>query len=213
MVAQVADARIRATNGTSRQVGPDAYASAVMKSFLSILQLTPDQIYEAVVADNETPVHERTVTLEREALRSIADMIYRDPTGAFARSPEVKALRFPDYPASLKVQLAPMTEAQRLRKITDDLSMTSRGRPFAPWEIALAAEYGRDAVDAVDAKLKEMDAHRDRYNSGGYDALFHIIWAAQDTARANVWRRYRKDPDPGIRDSTVGGQPGIVPGY
>jgi hypothetical protein len=217
--ARVKRARLVAESVSARLTDdPARRAVARMRRFLLEIGMTAAQI-NAVA---EQPPDERNFAIadgtdfvepERYVLREIADLVYRNPTGAAAALPEVQALNFAaDFPSALKMRLAPLTRAQRVAWLVNDLAHKAILREEVYYEYQLAVDEGPVTSRAIAEKLKEMDAHREDYPVNGYCALFAVLLGIGDKADAAVVEPYLHDSDPRIsRDASVWGD--IKAGY
>ena len=127
-------------------------------------------------------------------MREIADMVYHQYNPQFISLPDVAALATSlDYPSALKMRLAPLSRAERIRTMITELAQQSKLTINDYFEVQLLADEGLAASPAIVAKLQQMDANRQQYKPMGYEALFDSLEGIGDKEKLPALRSFQKD--------------------
>ncbi len=121
------------------------------------------------------------------ALREVADMAYQDKEHTIALLPSVKSLYFDlDYPASLKMKLASLSQDERIAWLIEDLANKTSSTPEADYEITLLADEGEIGSSVALTKIAWMARNPSKYPVGsvGYQVLAGVVEAVADSSQA-----------------------------
>ena len=133
------------------------------------------------------------------ALREVADMIYQGRDLALGAHAKSLGINFDqDYPAALKVRLAPLSDEERVRWLVDDFSRARVLDDERYYEIQLAANVGLPASRAAAVKLREIQRDRTRYEYGAVSGLMQVIRCVGDQSGASVIADFLGDEDTGV---------------
>lgn len=192
--ALVSRARLVAEAEARGIVDPVQQANVRVRTFYREIGLTPAQINSGTEAFNRVPMSGAATPLEVFALRELADMLYMGPYAAYVSVPGIAAIQFTlDYPATLKVKLAGLSDEQRVEWLVTDLAHQKVVANDQNCEQQLTADEGLLASRAIGKQLREMDQHRDVYSRAGFAALFEVLRAIGDPEQAWVFPHFAKD--------------------
>lgn len=201
--AVAAKARLLAESTANRMKEVKQAPAAKVARFYKELGLTPADLNAALLAFNHP---ELTVSAESRnwssnqppltpigvyAMRELADMAYDGPYQDYASLPGFAQVNFQDdYPAALKMRLAPLSREQRLHTLIEELANKKVLRMENYYEIQLAVNEGKAASRLAAQKLQEMGLHHEQYASVGFCCLFGMIAAVGDKEQAPVVERF-----------------------
>ncbi len=202
-LSKAVKARILAQSGAQGLADDKARASAQVRRFLQELGQTPERLNAAVAAYNaqeqrhleaagpNPDYRHDAVPVELFAVRELADMAYRDRYRGFVSLPDVARVDFnQDDGAALKARLAPLSSAQRVTTLVDEISQEKVRDNLALRRAQLLADEGSSALPTITGKQQHIKAHRDLYPGNfrlpsGLSTLEDVqtrIVAADDTA-------------------------------
>lgn len=185
--------RLEVEDAARKQAKP-VQSSAKLADFYAHLHFTPAKINEGVA--NSQNASQRDLPEEVVALRQIADMVYNGQYSDFSSLAGINSLNFQaDFPASLKMRLAPLSRTERVKTLIVMLAHTERIVPNVNYELQLAVDEGTLASQAAAAQLQQMDAHRDQYPREGWDAMFRVLGGTGDATQAPLVETYTHDKD------------------
>lgn len=201
--ALVARARLLAENSARDLANGKAQAAVKVHRFFAELGISSAHINAGLAAEkakrsgfviSSAP---DPVSIERYALRALADMAYQGNNPDFAGLPEVSVLRFQeDYPSVLKMRLAPLSREQRIATLVDELSHRKVGKTeIERYDMQLLINEGTAASHAVAAQLVEMQAHRSSYASAGFAAMFCVLTSIGDQEQVPIIERFLHDSE------------------
>ena len=187
---RVARQRLIAENAASNGASTQAQADDKIKSFYTGLNISEASINSSVLATQSNKIP----SVELYALRNVADMAYHGNYADYAKY--LGNLSFQsDYPAALKVRLAPLSRADRVTALIQDLAATKYWDVRQDYEIQLADDEGSLAANAASAQLKEMDLHPADYPEEAFATLFAVISGAGDSSQTSVVEQFTHDPN------------------
>lgn len=198
----------------------DTRAQAKVQKFLAYLNMTPQQVSEGVVSflqAQERPKEIRTddvevASQELEAMRQIADIVYREPGVTPNMQKALSNINFAvDFRSDLKMRLAPLSHRKRIAWLINDLAQKTILKGPENFEVQLAIDEGIDASNAAAAKLKEMDGKRDKFSSCGFVVLFDVLDGVGDKAHIPLIKHFVADKD-GIIANSAGAHGGVAGG-
>ncbi|MCS7192883.1 MAG: hypothetical protein NZ937_07880 [Armatimonadetes bacterium] len=173
--------------------------------FLKILNKSENQINQIAskYAENlqKLPTSLIGTPIEVQALRQIAEMA----TEAYAKGihnafASLKLDFSLDPVAQLKVKLGQMSSKERIRWLVDLLSRKKVLRWQENYEMQALADEGKEAVEAIIAKLKEMAIKRQDYPAhAGFAALFRTLVSIGDHKAIPVIETFLNDNNEWVR--------------
>lgn len=199
---QAARQRLIAENAASNDVTTQAQADDKIRSLYTGLHLSVAAINSRLASNpnlapsSSTAMSQsgKTLPIETYALREVADMAYHGNYANYAKY--LSSLNFQsDYPSALKVRLAPLSRADRVKALIQDLATTKYRGVQQNYEIQLADDEGSFAANLATAQLKEMDSHPADYPEEGFDTLFAVLSGAGDPSQAPVVEQFTHDPN------------------
>jgi len=196
---RMARARLLAEASAQEIADPAKRAEARLNRFLSELTLDVGQLNAA--KESLDQVGRITAThgarpVNSYALREVADMIYHGRDLALAAHAKSLGINFEqDYPAALKVRLAPLSDAERVSWLIDDFSKARVLNDERYYEIQLAANAGLPASRAAAVKLREIQRDRAKYEYGAISGLMQVIRCVGDQSGASVIADFLGDQD------------------
>lgn len=210
---KVAHQRLLAESDARSTADTNAQAATKVSAFCSGLGLSADQLNGAT-ASLQSESSKQSLPLQIIALREIADMAYLGNYNDYAALPAIKQLNFtPDYPSALKIRLAPLTKADRVKTMIDDLAHTQSVGPKQKYEMQLLDDEGVLASRAAAAQLQQMNSHRDQYPREGFEAIFSVLSGAGDATQAPLVERYTQDQDGYIAYFAKNAYPDVKAGH
>ena len=205
-VAKAAKCRIIAEDAVKKM--PDGQAKSLKKLqiFLNELRMSATDLNSSLLAYQQPEVNSegRTVirtgaklkTLGITATDEIADMIYHGSYQDYASLPGVAQINFQaDYPAALKMRLAPLTREQRIGTMINDLANKTVMRGEDNYEIQLLVDEGTAASEAAAAKLRQMDANKTSFSGAGFGLLINVIAGVGDMQQIPLLDHFEGDAD------------------
>jgi len=198
-LSKVVKARILAQSGAPAAANDKARASAEVKRFFQELGQTPERLNAAVAAYNAqdrqrleaTPhiadARQDPTPVELFAVRELADMAYRDRYRGFMSLPDVARVDFnQDAGAALKARLAPLSPAQRVTTLVDEISQKKMADNDDLRRAQLLADEGPSALPMVVAQQQDFRAHREQYRQklDGHFGGFSVLDRAQENLAA-----------------------------
>jgi len=206
--ARVTRARILAQKDWAAAGDRAVRARAALDRYLKETGLTPERLNEGTVIKQRQGIvfDADTTPFELRALREMADMIYqayrrddgKEGDGdALATEARRRGINFgTDYAAAYKLRFGPMTRAERVRTLVDELSQKAalRGEDYPLFR--LAGDEGAPAAQAAADRIQEMRRDLSRYpdeGRQGLSALVRVIFAAGDPAQAPFLVRLRSE--------------------
>ena len=130
------------------------------------------------------------------ATDEVADMIYNGSYQDYNSISEVSAISFQaDYPAYLKMKMAPLSRPQRIVTMINDLAAKNILKEEDNYEIQLLSNEGLPASNIAAIKLREMEATRSQFAGAGLGAMIYVIAGVGDTKQLPLIRQLEKDAD------------------
>ena len=204
--AKAVRARLLAESQAGFQPDNDVQAKGKLDRFYKELGETPGDINAGVaaylknLASRVGPGVAPQFPMELYAMRELADMAYHSQYAGFTKLPGLSQAQFNlDGRSALKVRLAPLSAADQIAWLIDDLSKKKVITEEESAEIQLASDLGPSAGQSAAAKLWDMDQHRDNYSRAGFSALFSVITMSGDE-ESNLWDHFKNDPNPLISE-------------
>ena len=190
-------------------------AQVKINRFYKELGLTRADLNTAAIAyEGNSRLGKHSPSAEVYAMREIADMAYRGSYSDYAVLPAVNQLNFQsDYPSALKIRLAPLTKADRVKTMVDDLAHTQSIGPKQKYEMQLLDDEGILASRAAAAQLQQMDSHRNQYPREGFEAIFSVLSGAGDSTQAPLVEHYTQDQDGYIAYFASNAYPDVKAGH
>ncbi len=201
-VAKAALAYVKAESAVGRANSAAAFSRKV-NHFLSAAGLSAARIRgaaQAYAAQKKAGGH-GPMPFELHALRCAADLVMEASEAGVSNAASLSGLDFSlDYPAQLKVKLAPMSHQERIAWLVELLSKKKAGRWQEDYEMQALADEGLAASQAIIAKLQEMKAHRDQYPyHPGFVLLFRTLTCLNDPDAIPAVRSFLNDDDRWVR--------------
>ena len=190
------------------QTEPTAHAQAVR--YFQEIGETPVQLnstlrkYEAslplvpTTSAHVLPFPNKEVVEEEQ----LADMIYHGPSQELLADPLMSQVDFGLwYSPRLKIEMARLTPEQQRQTLVGRIAQARQYSIIERQEAQVLIDLGYEqAVQAVTAKLQEMDADPKSYSPNGFLGLFNVLYASEDsTHSSSVWDHFQKSPDQKIR--------------
>ena len=180
------------------EVTPHAQAAR----FFQEIGETPEQVTSVMQKYiNDERAHSPKIVdpfQEELAEEQLADMIYHGSAQELLADPLISQINFNLWPpARIKIEMAQLSHDQQRQTLVDRLANAKIYTGDDTSEGQILIDLGHEqAVQAVSAKLQVMDADSKSYAPDGFNALFTVLYACQDTDQAAaVLAHYQKDAD------------------
>lgn len=233
--SRVAVARLLAESGAQSNISSEKASVVKVRRFYKELGMKPADLNDDLSAYYPSQQPPVTSTPNRwvgpaadtssphpagvYAVRELADMMYHGAYNDCRFLPEITQVNFArDYPAALKMRLAPLSPTDRLTTLLQELSHKTVLTHWDDYEIQLASNEGLKASRAAVQLLQRMEAHPEKYDEVGFTALVRVIWGTGDQAQAPLVQHLLENRliDTGnlpIADLTNGVKRGREPAY
>ena len=205
-IAKAAKYRIIAEDSVKDMPGGKDKSRKKISVFLTSLNMTATDLNAALLIFQRPEVNAqgRMVIKSGARLRplgvaaadEIADIVYHESYQDYQSLPEIAQLNFEaDYPAALKMRLAPLTREQRMITMVDDLAGKTILRGETNFEIQLLANEGAPASEAAATKIRQMLTSRANFSGAGFGALIYVIAGVGDSRQLPFMEELEQDKD------------------
>jgi len=177
--------------------------------FFRELGETPNQL-NAALQKHVDAVRSRSETwvstfpfYEADAMEDLADLVYRGPTDEFLADPLVSQVNFNLwFDAQIKVEMARLTPEQQRQTLVDRLAQSRRYDSDEWHEAQILIDLGHEqAVQVVTAKLQEMEGDSKSYALMGFQSLFRVLYACEDSTHSSpVWKHFQEHPNRKLKE-------------